>query len=99
MASKTKQLVHLTCECGMPYTLDSRDHIGRKCVNCGAEPKAKDPNDRGKYHMSIENLMEALKLGKDGQKELEAAKSISAKVQSPYAVSILVTKTSRGDRS
>jgi hypothetical protein len=92
MAPK-KKFVRLTCECGMKYTLGTPDDIGRKCVKCRALPtNTTDPYERGKYNTSIESLIGVVKLGNDYKKELDAAKSMSEKVKSPYTVSILVRR-------
>jgi hypothetical protein len=90
MTPKKMKYVRLTCQvCGMPYTIGTPDDIGLKCMQCGTPPwKSEVPLERGKFVTSIETLMGALKLGNDYKAELEAAKSMSAKVQSPYIISI-----------
>ena len=81
----------MTCKyCDMTHTAANEDQIRFRCMRCGSEPKIKNaPYEVGKYHRSIEALIEALKNSDDYTKELKTATAMFDKVESPFTLSVI----------
>jgi len=82
--------VRLTCKCGTWYTLNTIHDLRSQCRNqrCRATLNL-GPDDLWKYQESLMALMEALGLGGEYGRQLDFARKLSKKFESPYVISIV----------
>ena len=86
MAVSKRRKTRLTCQCGMPYTLDTVADLPSRCVNerCRAMLMMSF-RELKEYQRSLTALIEALEGGHDCRQAMETVKRVS-RGKSPYSV-------------
>jgi len=93
-----RQKVRLTCQCGVPYTLNTVDDLPARCMN---------ERCRSTLHMSMREfqeykkrltaLIEALEGGRDYREAVKTVNRVSSG-KSPYSIDIVEIPTLDCDR-
>jgi len=94
MAVSKRQKARLTCQCGVPYTLDTVAGLPARCINEGCRAMLMMSFTEFKeYQRSLRALIEALESGHDYRQAMETVKRLSSKGKSPYSLDIVEIPT------
>jgi hypothetical protein len=94
MAVIKRKKARLTCQCGVPYTLNAVADLPTRCINerCHAA-LIMSANELKEYQRSLRALVEALEHGRDYRQAMETAKNVSSRVKSPYTLDVVEIPT------
>ena len=94
MAVIKRKKARLTCQCGVPYTLNAVANLPTRCVNerCFAT-LIMGVEELKEYQRSLRALVEALEQGRDYRQAMETAKKVSSRVKSPYSLDVVEIPT------
>jgi len=92
MATK-RQKVRLTCQCGVPYTLDTVADFPTRCINerCRSTLHM-SMSEFQEYKRSLRVLIEALEGGRDYREAVKTVNRVS-RGKSPYSIDIVEIPT------
>jgi len=84
------QKARLTCQCGVPYTLNTVADLPSRCINERCRSMLNMSIDElREYQRSLRALIEALEGGHDYRKAMETVNRASSRGKSPYSVDIV----------
>ena len=94
MEAIKRMKARLTCQCGVPYTLNTVADFPTRCINpsCLAV-LIMNFEELKEYQRSLRALVEALEQGRDYRQAMETAKDVSSRVKAPYSLDIVENPT------
>jgi len=94
MAVSKHQRARLTCQCGVPYTLNTVADLPSRCLNERCRSMlTMSINELREYQRSLRALIEALEGGHDHRQAMETANRVSRGGKSPYTLDIIEIPT------
>jgi len=90
MAVNKRPKARLTCQCGVPYMLNTVADLPSRCINERCRSMLNMSfRELKEYQRSLRALIEALEGGYDYQKAVETVNRVSSGGRSPYSFDIV----------
>jgi len=94
MAVSKRPKARLTCQCGVPYTLNTVADLPSRCINERCRSMLNmNYRELKEYQRSLRALIEALEGGYDYQQAMETINRVSSGGKSPYSLDIVEVPT------